>query len=83
MSGQAYEECSKTLLNEMIYGIHRLAMLDVQPSVYDRIWESCVMVGFFYPPTTHLVANIEDLTEVLLTVLYHATNLTSTLRGQP
>ena len=84
MAGQAYEDCNKILPNEMIYVIHRLAILDGQPSVYDRIWESCGNVESFDPPTTHLVANIEDLTEVLLTVLYHATNLTSKLmRRQP
>ena len=42
------------------------------------MWEGWI----FDPPTTHLVANVEDLTEVLLTVLYHANNLTSNLRGQ-
>lgn len=28
--------------------------------MYDRIWESSVEVGFFSPPTTHLVATVEE-----------------------
>jgi hypothetical protein len=65
MSDRAQEEREKSLLNEMLDQIQKHAVSDDQPSVYDRIWESPRKVGFFDPPTTHLVANIEDLTEVL------------------
>lgn len=62
-SGQAQKEQEKLLLDEMLDWFQKLATLDDPISVYDRISESLGKVDFFDPPTTHIVANVEDLTD--------------------
>ena len=47
----------------MLDRIQRLSIFDEKPYIYDRIWKSARKVGTFDSPNTHLVANIEDLTE--------------------
>ena len=58
-------EADKELLNEMLDRIHSLAISDGRTSVYDQICEKSGVAGIFNPASTHLVATIEDLTDVL------------------
>ena len=53
------------LLNEMLDRIQNLGISDDQTSVYDRIGDKSRGAGIFVPPATHLVATIEDLTDIL------------------
>ena len=65
ISDQARQECEKLILDLMLDWIQELAKLDFSILVLDQIVELPVGVNFFDPPTTHLMANIEDLTDVL------------------
>ena len=72
---RAMDEGDKALLNEMLDRIQKLAILDDQNSIYDWIWEKLGEVGISDPPTTHLVANVEDLTDVLASASKEATDM--------
>lgn len=65
MSDQAREEREKLLLDFMLDWIQELAKLDFPISVSDQIMQLLVGVNVFDTPTTRLVTNVEDLTNVL------------------
>ena len=57
------EELSQ--LHEMLDYIQSLSISDGQTSVYDKIGLKADDQEIYVPPTTHLVAMINDLTDVL------------------
>ena len=65
----------QALLNEMLDRIQSLAISDDHDSAYDQIWEKPKGAGIFSPPTTHLVATVEDLTDVLASASEEATDM--------
>lgn len=53
------------LLKKVLDPIESLRILDDQTSVYDKIRWKADDREIYIPPTTHLVAMVEDLTDVL------------------
>ena len=68
-------KADKELLSEMLDRIQSLAISDDRTSVYDQIWEKSGEAGIFSPPSTHLVATVEDLTDVLAYASEEATDM--------
>lgn len=62
-SGQGQEEREKFLRNRTSDRLRKFATSRSPILVYDRFWELPREVGFYGSPTTHLVTNIEDLTD--------------------
>lgn len=65
-------EADITLLNEMLDRIQDLTISYDHASIYDQIWEKVGEFGIFGPPSTHLVATVEDLNDVLASTFEEA-----------
>ena len=72
---QVLGESDKALLSNMLDRIQSLEISNDQNSLYDRIWEDRDKAGIFSPPTTHLVAAVEDLTNILANAFEEATDM--------
>jgi hypothetical protein len=68
-------EAEKVILNEMLDRIQSLAISDDWTLVYVQIWEKSGEAGIFNPPSTHLIATVEDLTDVLAYASKEATDM--------
>ena len=70
-----------SLLNEMLDRIQNLGISDGQSSVYDQIGLKADDREIYVPPTTHLVATVEDLTDVLNYASEEATDMDEDVDG--
>ena len=62
---QAMDPEELSHLNEMLDHIQSLSISNSQTSVYDKIGLKADDREIYVPPTTHLVATVDDLTDVL------------------
>ena len=70
-----------SLLNKMLDRIQSLRISDGQSSVYDQIGLKADDTKIYVPPTTHLVATVKDLTDVLDYASEEATDMDEDVEG--